>query len=401
MPIEWDEGDIDPDESVYAHGRLPSRTYASKSFQLNRTNSEDHGAPARFLYKVFDPDTESMVTREADEWVVRETPKGRYQVKLLVAREPGNLKELWIHRVPTAGGDVELLLNLKQPEAGRLVEYLKLMDVFPIEGGGTVRLDDEVLAALLEDPDSLRRMYHRSPGRLRQLIQSDVAAEDVIALEARRKAIERFRRLLEDDDYFDREASARSGPEAVWQQLFETNPWMLGLSLSGQLLTQWDADKLEQVVVGSSISERGKRTDALLRTAGRVKSMVLAEIKTHRTKLLGSEYRSGCWPPSVELSGAITQLQGTIHRAVKHIGDRLQEVDETGADLPGEFTYLLRPRGFVIAGTLDEFLGGAGGGHQDRITSFELFRRQLQEPEILTFDEILSRAEWSLSLSAS
>ncbi len=33
------------------------------------------------------------------------------------------------------------------------------------------------------------------------------------------------------------------------------------------------------------------------------------------------------------------------------------------------------------------------------IPSFELFRRQLHEPEILTFDEVLARAEWALDLA--
>jgi hypothetical protein len=31
----------------------------------------------------------------------------------------------------------------------------------------------------------------------------------------------------------------------------------------------------------------------------------------------------------------------------------------------------------------------SGGHHRDRIRSFELYRRQLQDPEIVTFDELL------------
>ena len=92
MTDEWDEFESEDDETVFAQGRLPNRTYVSKSFAINRPNSSDFGAPARFFCKVFDPESESMLEREADEWVLRETPAGRYQIKLLVAREPGNVK---------------------------------------------------------------------------------------------------------------------------------------------------------------------------------------------------------------------------------------------------------------------------------------------------------------------
>jgi hypothetical protein len=179
---------------------------------------------------------------------------------------------------------------------------------------------------------------------------------------------------------------------------FEDNPWILGVPLTGQLLTSWNNQKLEQVVAGSSIAGVGKRADALLRTSGRIKSMVFAEFKNHRTPLLVDKfYRSGCWPPSGELSGGVAQVQGTVHRAVTEIGDRLQAVADDGSDIPGQYTYMLQPRAFLVIGHLDQLRGKAGGDHHDRVRSFELYRRQLHEPEIVTFDELLARAEWHIT----
>ena len=43
-------------------------------------------------------------------------------------------------------------------------------------------------------------------------------------------------------------------------------------------------------------------------------------------------------------------------------------------------------RSFVVAGQLDQ-LRGASGVHTDKYRSFELYRRNLYEPEIVTFDE--------------
>ena len=403
MSGDWHEFESDDDETIFAQGRRDSRVYASRSFPLNRPGSSDHGAPARFVCKVFDPETESMVDQEVDQWVIRETPAGRYQIKLLVARVPGNVKDLWIQRVPAPGqsGTTTVLLHLEQPEISKLVDLVKLLDAFPVEGDTTVRLDDSLIHDLLADPDSLTRLYRRAPDQVRSLIASDSTAKDVLALEARRQQLERFGRLLTDGEFFDAEVelTARRRSEDVWQQLFESNPWMLGVTLTGQLLTSWDDRKLEQMVAGASILSVGKRTDALMRTSGRISSMVFTEIKTHRTPLLQEEYRSGCWSPSTELIGAIAQLQGTVHRAVTQIGERIAGVGIDRSEIPGDYAYLLRPRSFVLAGNLSELRGIDGGDNLDKIRSFELFRNQLQEPEILTFDEVLARAEWALDLA--
>jgi hypothetical protein len=305
--------DEEPDETTFAQGRMAGRTYASRSFPLPRPGSADHGEPSRFIYKVFDPQSESEILREGEEWTIRQTPAGRYQFKLLVTREAGNVKELWIQRVPAAGveGAVRNLLHLEQPEADRLIELLTRLPVIPVTGETSVRLDDSLLRDLFDDPESLSTVYREKPEVFRMLIESDASGRDVVAIAARREQVSRFRRLLEEPAFFDAEMAATGGgPEALWQQFFEANPWIFGVSLAGQLLTSWNPDKLEQVVAGFSVAGHGKRTDALLRTSGRVRSMVFAEIKTHRTDLLAAEYRPGCWRPSRELSGGIAQVQG-------------------------------------------------------------------------------------------
>ncbi|HET6921056.1 MAG TPA: Shedu immune nuclease family protein, partial [Jiangellaceae bacterium] len=112
--------------------------------------------------------------------------------------------------------------------------------------------------------------------------------------------------------------------------------------------------------------------------------------------LLGREYRSGCWSPHDELAGGVAQAQGTVQRGIEALGIRLPDLAEDGSELPGEFTYLLRPRSYLIVGHLAQLVGQEGGHHLDRIRSFELFRRHLLAPEVITFDELLARAEWLL-----
>jgi Shedu protein SduA, C-terminal len=388
----------DDAETVYAVGRLPGRTYASRTFPVAGELSRDAGQPARFIYKVFHNGEESELILEGDEWLIRETDAGRYQFKLMVAREAGRVKSLWIQRLPGPGrgGKVRTLMCLDRDNSAALIEFLRNLTHIPVEGGTSVRVDDALVRDLFASPGSLVTVYRKDPDRFRQLITDDASARDLIAVSHRRQQVEKFRQLLYDAEYFDSEAAKYPRVEDVWQNFFESNPWILGASLAGQLLTCWNNEKLEQVVVGSSIKGPGKRADALLRTAGRIRSMVFAEFKTHRTDLLVREsyYRSGCWAPAKHLAGGVAQVQGTVHLAVQDIGDRLAELAPDDTEIPGDFTYLIKPRSFLIIGMLSEFTGQYGGHDRARFRSFQLYRRSLIEPEIVTFDELLAKADY-------
>jgi hypothetical protein len=352
---------------------------------------------------VFDSLRESRVAYIGAEWVIAESKEGhRYQVKLLAGRDSGNVKDVWFQRVfddPSVG--TETMLHLQGANARRFVELLQNLAFVSVAPGVKASpIDEDVLREVLARPETLVDLYNSNPNELRAIIVDDRSARDVVALAHRKAQVGEFRRLLDDDAYFDEKAKT-NGPEAVWRNFFEANPWIFGVSLAGQLVTAWDAEKLEQVVVGSSIAGAGKRTDALLRTAGRVRSMIFLENKHHRTKLLDKEYRTGCWTPHREVVGGVVQLQGTVQRAMYELKERFTSKDSDGADIPGDVTYLLRPRSYLVVGRLDEFLSEAGGHHQDKIKSFELYRRHLDEPEIITFDELYARAEWLIEVASS
>lgn len=399
VPIVFEELN-QGNEVVWANGRMPDRVYAYRSFIAQ--HGRDAGYPARYVYKVFDEreDLDADDNWEWTEYVVSTTPGGRKQLRLEVARHAGAVRQIVLQRVPTDPNSdkVEQMLRLDRDQSTRLIDLVKALDAIPPEGNESVRVDDQLLREVFSDPDALGRAYAADPERFKELIRSDATAQDVIALQRRRDVVDKMRNWLDDDAAFDAESQDAGGPEKAWQRLLEANPWVLGVGLGGQLLTSWSPAKLEQVSSGASIKGAGKRTDALLRTNGIVRSMVFAEIKHHRTDLLaGQHYRSACWGPSAELAGAVVQVQQTVRMAVRDLGEYLEDTADDGSRM-GTGTFITQPRAYLVAGRLDQ-LHGRNGPIDDKVHSFELFRRNLAHPEVISFDELLARAEWHVKLA--
>lgn len=394
---ELEEGN----EVVWARGRLPNRIYPTRSFIARF--AADAGHPSRYIYKVFD---EAVDADGGDEWtwtvhVVDTTHGGRKQLQLQVARHAGAVRQIRVQRVPTdpAATELETMLTLDRAQSTTLIDLIKALDSIPAEGDASIRVDDQLLRDMFSDPDVIGRAYARDPDRFKALIRSDATARDVIALQRRRDVVETMRTWLSDDGAFDAADKEAGGPERAWQRLLEANPWVLGIGLGGQLLTSWDAQRLEQVTTGSSIKSAGKRTDALLRTNGIVRSMAFAEIKHHRTDLVArTVYRSASWGPSAELSGAVVQVQQTVRMAVRDLGEYIADRADDGSRT-STGTFITQPRAYLIAGCLSQLEGSGGGAVDDKVHSFELFRRNLMHPEVITFDELLARAEWHVKLA--
>lgn len=169
------------------------------------------------------------------------------------------------------------------------------------------------------------------------------------------------------------------------------------MNLALQFLHSWDPDRLESVIQGHSVTGAGKRVDALLVSAGLVRSVCLVEIKTHRTGLLRKKpYRPEVWSASSELSGAIAQCQAAAEEARDNLGSVLRGRDEEGTET-GETAFVVRPRTVLVIGSLAEFTSSMGINHK-RYRAFDALRRTMTDPEIVTYDQLYERARMSLDL---
>jgi Domain of unknown function (DUF4263) len=117
------------------------------------------------------------------------------------------------------------------------------------------------------------------------------------------------------------------------------------------------------------------------------------EIKRHDTDLVvESSYRAGVWQPAKGLSGAVAQIQGPVSAALEQWRAR-ETITTADGEPTGEILFTTEPRSFVIRGSLSEFQAGHGINER-KFRSFELYRRHLIRPEIVTFDELYARARF-------
>lgn len=130
-------------------------------------------------------------------------------------------------------------------------------------------------------------------------------------------------------------------------------------------------------VGGKQIDNRGgKEIDFLLGTET-TDALILVEIKTPKTQLLGPKYREGVYPLSRDLSGALAQI-------LNYRQSLLRKFDTLTAHSDKRLT-LGEPRCVVIAGHSGELVEPV------LRENFELHRERLNAVTIITFDELFLR----------
>jgi len=330
-------------------------------------------------------------TKDGIEIDLRKTDSGTQEVKAYFYEDSKGVKTLTVQRWMVKSGKAHKESMVLHGEQLRLlVQFIQAFEGVPL-GQGRIIIPlkvalDKIEKQQLPNNETILRYLRENPNVLKSILENDIKEDDLISLAYRKKQLKKFQQLLLSDDI----------KENDWQKFFEKNTWIFGYGLSYIFQTNLDDKKIEQVVHGYDFNHSGKRVDGLLKTAGIINSLCFVEIKTHKTNLLNHKaYRSSCWSISSELSGAVSQIQNTVSLATQNIYDKIQLKDKEG-NLTGEEFFNFHPKSFLIIGKLDEFKND-NGVNSDKYRSFELFRRNIVSPEIITFDELYERAKYIVS----
>lgn len=216
-------------------------------------------------------------------------------------------------------------------------------------------------------------------------LRPDLWAGAALVEEHRRRAAD----LAEFEEHLD-EAADEQWAERDWQAFFRRAPWIFGHGLDYVFLVNEEAE----VGYGGADfgGSGGQRGDELMRTAGQFRFAVLVELKKPTTPLISGTgpYRNGAWRVGPEVVGGVSQLQANCERVRLAANDRsnvdwLDERDMTVAD----------PQGILVVGHTGQLVDNG------RRASFHRFRRNLWNPTVLTYDELLERARFLVDKATS
>lgn len=365
----------------------------SKQFEDNFTKQKK-----RFIHKINESETQERFIKIKDEIILGTSNGGKHQLKAKIIEHDNKIESLIIQSFTTSTGVPHpKSYSFYGYEIENLYKFLKGIKEISFENPNRFTIDDTDLEQLLLSEIQASKIILDNQDVIIEALKNNVTKSDIISIGYRKSQLEKFEKLLNDDVFFEKEKSFTNinTDEGIWQAFFEKNTWILGYGLNYIFNTPLEGKKLEQVVSGFNIFNKGKRADALLKTRGIINSLVFGEIKTHKKDLLKTiknSYRAESWAISDELAGGVSQVHRTLQLSIENIKTKTEIKDEED-NLTGEQVFLYSPKSFLIIGSLKEFISDFGINEM-KYSSFEMFRRNIHSPEIITFDELLERAKF-------
>lgn len=217
-----------------------------------------------------------------------------------------------------------------------------------------------------------------------------ITSQDLVNTGYRKQQLEIFRKLLYENfiqDYKNQFCTATTKDEVAWQHFFNKNQWIFGYGLNyrfqGILQKEFHASDT------SASGKDGVIGDFLM---GDNKFTTFIELKLPTTELFGSKAnRANTWKLSNQLFDSISQIleqkasgQLKIENTKELVDDNYNVINQHSYDSK---TILLIGNWAEVDSSSDP-----EGIKKIKRKTFELFRRDSRNIEVLTYDELYQRA---------
>lgn len=286
-----------------------------------------------------------------------------------------------------SGEGVKLELDSEQMK--RLIEALDQLKAIADQSGITYGHKNFVVAdekSVIVIPDARRRAV------IQKLVEQDSGEEFWQVLASSKPDLAKrlsYSQIQLDREnalrQFDTHLKSKDWSEAQWEEFFYKNQWIFGYGLRYQFL----GILRRQANYGAATFERTgeQKGEFLTKSIGNQKFTVVVEIKKPQTEIFEPakpDYRSGVPTFTAEFIQAVSQVQVNARTWDTEGSKRERDREQ----LAKESTNTITPRSILIIGDtsrLDTF---------DKRNSFELFRTNAHNPDIITFDELFERAKY-------
>lgn len=277
----------------------------------------------------------------------------------------------------------------------QIIDYLKLLSELNLAdiNERRITLAEDDLPADDETKKKIKTFLLRKDGQqiIEELLNSGIiTSTDIVNIGYRKKQLEIFDKLLNDPDYiaiYKTENNITDERlEILWQHFFSKNDWIFGYGLDYKFL---GILQKEAHISNTDLSGKdGVIGDFLL---GCNKFTVLVELKRPDTDLFKNKNRSNSWSLSNELVDAFSQiLEQKASWQIQAESNANNNYNDDGEIIKQK---TIDPKTILIIGNSNQY-SGETKEQQIKAKSFELFRRDSRNIEIITFDELIERAKF-------
>lgn len=165
--------------------------------------------------------------------------------------------------------------------------------------------------------------------------------------------------------------------EEFWQAVLTEYSWIISQIFASPVLLY----KEKAYVGGKNIDNKGANLVDIIYKNKLSSNVVIIELKTPCTEILGGEYRQ-TYSMSSEMTGAISQTLNYKHQLQQNY------ISIQMADRRDMFE-AVNPRALLIIGNFNKELYL----HDVRTEAFELYRQNLKDVCVLTYDELFAKVE--------
>lgn len=322
--------------------------------------------------------------------------KRKTQVTALVSQDDKAIRRVTLQTFQSRSdgdwlqGYEEHCFTLRQDEYHRLMNFLDEVDFIDLENPDGFHIEDMsggarrraiVDAADRSLIEQVRSMNAADKAALLGALGKTLTPEEINILLGRRTALEEFEREMQSGQWSERQ----------WQEFFERQPWVFGYGLYYRVMRPFDR---EMTVSAGGVDNRERSViDFLMQFTDHT---ALVEIKRPDTPIFktvrGGDSRAGTHAFSDKFTGAVSQI---LEQKAEWLS-----FAESGKHFSRDGTTPLTARTrnaktILVVGSRTEFERATS--HRDKQImqdTFELFRQDLRSIEIITFDELLDRAQF-------
>lgn len=226
--------------------------------------------------------------------------------------------------------------------------------------------------------------------------QLNLSVEDITDAhnhKQRKESLQVFERLMENTEYREGYRSKHNirkpGDEPIWQHFFMNNKWIFGLNLDLRFIS----DIIPEQHIGTT--DTSGKGDPSVDFLGLDNFTTLIEIKTPETKFFndnrGRTSRVGTWAFSSDFIDGISQCLAQKDKLLKKTG----EIRYNDKIVGHSQKVTIDPRTIFVIGNKSKEIPNAGedANDRDKHETLERFTRDSRNISIISFDELLERAE--------